>query len=818
MAQSNLLRLATAISLSVVFAHAAAGADTCRPGYAAAMVHDRGLAPRIAVVTGDFDNDGRPDVASLRRFGEDGTNARIGTVLLNRSNDAFDPKPLIGGGTFSSIHAVDLNKDGKLDLVAGGSVSVAVLLGNGDGTFTKKGDFAIPGVTSIASGDVNEDGRIDLVVTQGNPNQVTVLRGNGDGTLSTGNVIALQDPGQSVAVADFDRDGHLDLVIADRLTTAVYGGNGSGTFVRGSNLTAGVPPLVIGLADMNRDGLPDIIIGGQSGLSVFVNTGGRNFRVNGNYGLGNDARSVAIADLDRDGNLDVAAAGTGDIVVFRGTPDGLLAPNGIYVGGAGATAVAAGDFNGDGLPELAVANESSADVTVLRNVGKAQFDAMRKFDAGRGTNLIAVADVNQDGLPDTIVANEQSEDVAILTGNTTGWFTPGAGGLHLPFPAKVLRTGDFNADFAPDLAFLAKDGNAIYVVYGSATGGFGNAVTINLPNLAASLEVGDVSGDTRDDLLVFDADGKVHVYFADVLGGFSLQQNYVLSGGVTATTTADFNGDHRKDYAAADGSGVTLLLSTGSALAVQPSIFAPAMSYIAAGDLNHDGLLDIVGGGPNGIDILAGDASVGFVAIGHYSVPGKSVSSLAVADLDKDLDLDVVVTSFDETNSDNFITPFFNRGDAIFESGVALETEVHPGAVTIGDFNADGVVDLAFTAGGSLIVAQGECEPQRAALFASPNPATPGAPITLVGNALAGPGRDVTFTFREDGRVIGGAAATGEEPGVGRFVLSGLPQGKHHITVIAIYSNGTSSESLPIDVTVAPPVSQAPVRHRIAGH
>jgi hypothetical protein len=99
-----------------------------------------------------------------------------------------------------------------------------------------------------------------------------------------------------------------------------------------------------------------------------------------------------------------------------------------------------------------------------------------------------------------------------------------------------------------------------------------------------------------------------------------------------------------------------------------------------------------------------------------------------------------------------------------------------------------------------------------------PNPAVPGAPITLVGNALAGPGRDVSFTFREDGRVIGGAAATAAEPGVGRFVLNGLPQGKHHISVIAIYSNGTSSESLPIDVTVAPLPSQAPGKRRIAGH
>src|SRR6266478_8010713 len=124
-----------------------------------------------------------------------------------------------------AVASVDLNNDGKLDLVVtndiGGNFrsTVSVLLGNGDGTFQPALTYKVgPSPTSVAIGDFNHDGKLDLAVASptGTPNGyglVTVLLGNGDGTYQPGdNYSAGQDP-YYVVSADFNLDGRLDLAV-----------------------------------------------------------------------------------------------------------------------------------------------------------------------------------------------------------------------------------------------------------------------------------------------------------------------------------------------------------------------------------------------------------------------------------------------------------------------------------------------------------------------------------------------------------------------------------------------------------------------------
>ena len=154
-----------------------------------------------------------------------------------------------GGTGASSVALADVNGDGKLDLVVANicasstdcsTGTVAVLLGNGDGTFQTAVTYGTGGLgaTSVAVGDLNGDGKPDLAVVNAGSPQVGVLLGNGDGTfqkvrryLSGGFGIS------SVAIADVNGDGKLDLLIVNcgtcGLQEAVAGvllGNGDGTF------------------------------------------------------------------------------------------------------------------------------------------------------------------------------------------------------------------------------------------------------------------------------------------------------------------------------------------------------------------------------------------------------------------------------------------------------------------------------------------------------------------------------------------------------------------------------------------------------------
>src|SRR5258708_3789535 len=111
--------------------------------------------------------------------------------------------------------------------------------------------------------------------------------------------------------------------------------------------------------------------------------------------------------------------------------------------------VAVGDFNGDGLQDLAVANESSSDVSVLLGNGDGTFQAPRNFAVGDSPISIAVGDFNGDGVWDLAVAG--SFGVGVLLGNGDGTFQAVRNFVAGVNPSSVA-VGDFNGDGVQDLA------------------------------------------------------------------------------------------------------------------------------------------------------------------------------------------------------------------------------------------------------------------------------------------------------------------------------------------------------------------------------
>jgi hypothetical protein len=289
-----------------------------------------------------------------------------------------------GGPETTSVAVADVNGDGKPDLVVANAValpngdgSVGVLLGNGDGTFQTAVAYDSGGndAVSIAVADVNGDGKPDLVVvnecvsgTECNYGSVAVLLGNGDGTFQT--AVIVYETSNKVfpmfaALADVNRDGKPDLLVANMAANSagawvsVLLGNGDGTFQTAVDYDSGGNDAVsIAVADVNGDGKPDIVVANANGVGVLLGNGDGTFQTAVTYG--SLSGPVAVADLNGDGKPDIVVGTGNDVSVLLGNGDGTFQTAVTYgSGGNGASSAAVADLNGDGKPDIVVANCAS---------------------------------------------------------------------------------------------------------------------------------------------------------------------------------------------------------------------------------------------------------------------------------------------------------------------------------------------------------------------------------------------------------------------------------------------------------------------------
>jgi hypothetical protein len=345
----------------------------------------------------------------------------------------------LAGTDVLSVITGDFNGDGKLDIATAnaGSNDVSILLGVGDGTFAAKMDFAIgQSPRWVAAGDFNGDNKLDLVTANFEANAVSILLGNGDGTFGSATNFGAGNGPLFVVAADFNSDARLDLAVANQSadSISVLLGNGDGTFGAKADFLTGAMPEWLIVVDFNEDAKLDLASAnpGSHTVSVLLGNGNGTFAAKADFATGRFPRSLVAADFRKMMKLDLATANTRDstVSILLGRRDGTFDPRTDLGTDTGPLAVTAADFDNDGKPDLLTSNVGTyfyfqyyylyagtqATISLLRGKGDGTFEPRTDFFVGISIFLpcVAAGDFNRDGRIDVVVATGTSNSVTVL--------------------------------------------------------------------------------------------------------------------------------------------------------------------------------------------------------------------------------------------------------------------------------------------------------------------------------------------------------------------------------------------------------------------
>jgi hypothetical protein len=664
-----------------------------------------------SLALGDLNSDGLLDVLLGASGGTRG--------YLNDGRGGFTTTPILPESSTIAVKSMavgDIDGDGDLDAVLGNAGVFT------NGVFTPR------------------------------PSRVYLNDGTGAFSEAASPPTPLNSTTRGVALGDLDGDGDLDLVLGNSyydsdtstfvpLPSQVYLNDGLGNFAptAASLNPAGSITRSVALADLNGDGQLDIVLGNVDESRAYFNAGGGNFTPAAaplNPG-GAGTESVAVADLDRDNDQDIVLANGGmeeapqalesSILLNDGT-GAFNAPISPGPGATGSRSVAIGDIDGDRFLDLVFTNTNGD--TAFKGDGAGAFADIGELPTvNSGAEALALGDINNDGALDAVFGNSFAQSLVYFN-TAIGRF---AAALPLPDSEQNRTTdvalGDLNGDGALDIVLndFSFDYGAVFtpqpsrIYLNDGQGGFATSTLLN-PTGSASRDIalGDLDGDGDLDALLGnsytrngccgDIPQPSQIYFNNGSGTFTPAAAPLNPEGSVTTSVAlgDLNGDGALDIVL--GNKVTSDVSGQNPIPQPSQIYfnngtggfsAPGVSFndgtlstsrVILGDLNGDGALDIVLGN----DFQEGrayfnDGAGNFTSSKVINPGGNSLRDIAVGDFNADGALDVVIVNQNEPGQ-----LYVNDGQGNFSlpSPPVLVGDGSASSIAVGDLTGDGALDM----------------------------------------------------------------------------------------------------------------------------
>ncbi len=694
----------------------------------------------------------RPDLAE----GVEWTNAWSLRVGVPPRSDRLFPGPIVDvmsttGGSLRRFESVDSDGDGHLDLVVAAwpPGDLLVFHGRGDGTHEVADEWPFSEEPIVMTMGLLDGDALPDVVMAG-VDHLTALVHTGPRTFAPETVLPLPGNPRGIALGDLDGDGFLDVAVTYSSTVATLLGDGNGSFALPAIITPtpGVDSRIVEIADHDGDGLADVLILGWDSRNVVVLAGAGDGTLSPPSTIdslvGPSPRSFTATDLDQDGNLDMLVGRADGANLYFGDGSGGYAFETLAFGAIPGRGVfgSVDDVDADGVLDVILGDDIG--IGVFAGLGGRRFaPPVRTLIPGGGG--AAFGDVDEDGNPDVIQG--RSGGVGFHYGDGSLSFGDGAW-LRLFANAYQLELRDLTGDAVLDAVAIDATGQTIVLAEGVGDGSFELLQTVALTADPLPGYLGDADGDGGLDLVttVNSSPGiPVQLVRFPVNAQGTLDVPVVLASPAPRGVVlgADLDVDGTTDLLVVDTSWNVFLGAGAGAFQPLPPIPGAVFSNAAIGDLDRDGIPDLVAVKRNSGDVevwsgrgdgtfdppvlhpagslsfsgevaladLDGDGFTDVVTaestlgvwrglgdgtlgpVEEWSMGDGEATDLAVGDVDGDGDVDVLATGWN-------VRVFLGDGEGGFES---IQTYGAGGARSgaLGDLDGDGVLDIV-AADGSL--------------------------------------------------------------------------------------------------------------------